>query len=40
MPAFPPDDDFKQGQVSAGVEIDRQLQAEGWQAVLKDLRSS
>ncbi|MGA3214670.1 MAG: 5-(carboxyamino)imidazole ribonucleotide mutase [Acidimicrobiales bacterium] len=32
-------DDFKQGQVSAGVEIDRQLQAEGWQAALKDLRS-
>ncbi len=33
-------DEFKQRQISAGVEADRQLQAEGWQAALKEMRSS
>ena len=33
-------DDFKRQQLVAGVEVDRQLQVEGWDASLKDPRSS
>jgi len=33
-------DEFRRQQVEAGVAADEQLQAEGWEAVLEDLRSS